>query len=114
VQPRTARVADSLRPRVDVLARGAAERGHGRALERAGNGADALEVPGRRRGEAGFDDVNAEALELVRDLGLFVRLQRDRRRLLAVAKRGVEDCDPARTHGSLPRASSDRRRTGGG
>jgi hypothetical protein len=54
-----------------------------------------LEVAGRGDREARLDHVDAEPLELLGDLRLLVRLQRDAGRLLAVPKRGVEDRDPA-------------------
>ena len=53
-----------------------------------------LEVARRGDREAGLDDVDAEARELVGDLELLGRVQRDAGRLLAVAQRGVEDDDP--------------------
>jgi hypothetical protein len=43
----------------------------------------------------GLDDVDSEPLELPRDRRLLVRAQRDPRRLLAIAQRGIEDGDPA-------------------
>ena len=63
--------------------------------------ADAFEVAGRGGCEAGFDHVDAEPLELLRDLCLLFRPQGDARRLLAVSKGRVEDLDPARTHYNL-------------
>ena len=42
------------------------------AVRRSGDRPDALEVAGRRRGEAGLDHVDAEPLELRGDLGLLV------------------------------------------
>jgi hypothetical protein len=64
-------------------------------LRRLRDGADPLEVTRRRGREAGLDHVDAEPLELLADLHLFVRPQSDSRRLLTVSKCGVEDCDPA-------------------
>ena len=52
-----------------------------------------LEVAGRGDREAGLDHVHAEARELVGDLELFLPVQRDARRLLAVAQGRVEDQD---------------------
>jgi hypothetical protein len=57
--------------------------------------ARALEVTGRGARKSGLHDVDAEAFELLGDLRLLVRLQRDARRLLAVAQRRIEDRDPA-------------------
>src|SRR3954468_3225149 len=55
------------------------------------NRLDGLEVARRRDREAGLDHVNAKPRELVRDLDLLLLVERDPRRLLAVAQRGVED-----------------------
>ena len=60
----------------------------------AGDRLHGLEVARRGDREAGLDDVDAQARELVRDLELLGRVQRDARRLLAVAQGGVEDDDP--------------------
>ena len=56
-----------------------------------GDRLDRLEVARRGDREAGLDDVDAEARELVRDLQLLARVERDAGRLLAVAQRRVED-----------------------
>ena len=50
-----------------------------------------LEVARRGDREAGLDHVDAEPRELLGDLQLLLRVQRDARRLLAVAQRRVED-----------------------
>ena len=55
-----------------------------------------LEVAGRGDREAGLDHVHAEPRELVGDLELLLLVQRDARRLLAVAQGRVEDQDPVR------------------
>ena len=60
-------------------------------VDLAGDRLDGLEVARRGDREAGLDDVDAEARELVRDLDLLLRVQRDPGGLLAVAQRGVED-----------------------
>ena len=52
---------------------------------------DGLEVAGRGDREAGLDDVDAQARELVGDLELLAGVERDAGRLLAVAQRRVED-----------------------
>ena len=48
--------------------------------------------------EAGLDDVDPEARQLLGDLELLALVEGDARRLLAVAQRRVEDHDPARDH----------------
>ena len=54
---------------------------------------DRLEVAGRGDRKAGLDHVDAQPRELIGDLDLLLGIQRDARRLLAVAQRGVEDVD---------------------
>ena len=78
-----------------------------------GDGLHALEVARRRDREAGLDHVYAEPLELRGDLGLLVGLQGDAGRLLAVAKSGVEDRDPAGWQLSSSSSRPVRGRTGG-
>ena len=74
-----------------VRARQAADH---RALDLARDRLDRLEVAGRGDREAGLDHVDAQARELLGDLELLLRVQRDPGRLLAVAQRRVEDVDP--------------------
>src|SRR5215208_1540682 len=69
-----------------------------RAVHLARDRAHRLEVTRRGDREAGLDDVDAEAGELVCDLELLGGVQRDARRQLAVAQRGVEDDDPVVVH----------------
>src|SRR5581483_914743 len=63
------------------------------AGERVGDASYGLEVARRGGGEAGLDDVHAEALELARDRELLLDVHRASGRLLAVAQGGVEDAD---------------------
>src|SRR5439155_23716620 len=98
VEPRAARAGERLGRGVDVLRPRAGERGDGGPGDGGGHRARALEVAGRGGGEPSLDDVDTETLELLGDLRLLVRLQRDARRLLAVAQRRVEDGDPAEWH----------------
>ena len=75
----------------------------------AGDRLDRLEVAGRGDREAGLDDVDAEPGELLGDLELLGRVQRDAGRLLAVAQRRVEDqysVGIRRGHGSSLAGSS--------
>src|SRR5581483_11716520 len=53
-----------------------------------------LEIPGRGDRKAGLDHVDPEPRELLRDLDLLLRVQRDPGRLLAVPQRRIEDVDP--------------------
>ena len=53
-----------------------------------------LEVALARDREAGLDDVDAETGELLGDLELLALVERDARRLLAVAEGRVEDDHP--------------------
>ena len=90
---------------LDVRRVGASEAGDDRALDLAGDRLDGLEVAGRGDREAGLDDVDAEARELVGDLELLARVERDARRLLAVAQCRVEDDDPVGVHWVAPISS---------
>src|SRR5262249_9307096 len=78
---------------VDVLGRGPREPADHRSLDRLSDRLDRLGVPGRGDREPGLDDVDPEPGELVRDLDLLLRVERDPGRLLAVAERRVEDVD---------------------
>ena len=78
---------------VDVGLVGAGQAADHRALDAAGDRLDRLEVAGRGDREAGLDHVDAQAGELLGDLDLLRRVQRDSGRLLAVAQCGVEDVD---------------------
>ena len=90
------RVAHRLPGAVDVAGVGAGEAGDDGALDLAGDRLDGLEVARRGDREAGLDDVDAQPRELVGDLELLGRVERDARRLLAVAQRRVEDQDSVR------------------
>jgi hypothetical protein len=72
--------------RVDVGRRGARQAGDHRAVDLAGDRLHGLEVAGRRDREAGLDDVDAQARELVGDL-----------ELLAVFSEMPGDCSPSRS-----------------
>jgi len=98
---------------IDVLATGADERRDGGCLKSGSDGAHALEVARRRTREPGLDDVHAQPLELLGDLGFLVREQRDAGGLLPVAQRRIEDLDPA-GHEHFLQSPGARRRTCGG
>ena len=87
-------VLDRVPGGVDVGLVGAREAADHRALDLAGDRLHRLEVAGRGDREAGLDHVHAEPGELLGDLHLLLGVQRDARRLLAVAQRRVEDVDP--------------------
>ena len=85
------RVLDRVLRRVDVGHVGAGQAGDDRSFDGAGDGLHRLEVARRGDREARLDHVDAQARELLGDLQLLLRVQRDARRLLAVAQRRVED-----------------------
>ena len=101
VDARPGGVADRVPGRVDVLDVGARQTGHNRAFDLPGDRLYGLEVAGARDREAGLDDVDAQAGELVGDLELLGRVERDAGRLLAVAQRGVEDQYSVGVHACL-------------
>src|SRR4051812_45749414 len=69
----------------------AREAGDHGALDLAGDRLHCLEVAGRGDREAGLDHVDPQARELVGDLELLARVQRDPGALLPVPQGGVED-----------------------
>ena len=89
-----ARAAGTLysRPRpVDVADRGAREAGDRRALALARDLPNRGEITLRCDREPGFDDVDPQRLELRRNAKLLFQVHRAPRRLLAIAKRRVEN-----------------------
>ena len=91
VDPRSRRVAYRPVGGVDVPDMSAREPGDHGALDLARDRLHGLEVARRGDREAGLDDVHAQPRELVGDLELLGRVQRDAGRLLAVSQGGVED-----------------------
>ena len=92
VDARSLGVLDGVPGGVDIGHVRAGQTGDDRTFDRAREIAcDGLEVARRGDREAGLDHVDAEPRELRRDLELLLRVQRDARRLLAVAQRRVED-----------------------
>ena len=77
-----ARVLDGLPCTIDVRRVRAGEAGDDRSLDLARDRLDRLEVARRGDREAGFDDVDVQPRELVGDLELLGRVERDARRLL--------------------------------
>ena len=102
VHARAVGVADGLGGTFDVGGVGAGQAGDDRAVHLAGDRAYRLEVTRGRDRESSLDHVHAEARQLLGDLQLLVRVQRDARRLLAVSQRRVEDDDPVGVHGTAP------------
>ena len=78
---------------VDVGLVGAGQAADDRPFDRAGDRLDRLEVTRRGDRETGLDHVDPEPRQLLGDLHLLGGVQRDARRLLAVAQRRVEDVD---------------------
>ena len=64
-----------------------------RAADFAGDALHGLEIALRGDGEAGLDDVDAEAFQLVGDGQLLIGVHAAARRLLAIAQGGVKDQD---------------------
>src|SRR5262249_24234418 len=91
VDARPLRILDRVVCRVDVAYVGTGQPGDDRTVDCAGDGLHRLEITGRGAREARLDHVHAKAGELLRDLQLLLRVQRDAGRLLAVAQRRVED-----------------------
>ena len=95
VDPRAGGVLDRVVGGVDVGHMGSRQPGdHRRHIESEvgpGDRLHGLEVAGRGDREARLDHVDAEPRQLRRDLQLLLRVERDPRRLLAVAQRRVED-----------------------
>ena len=102
VHARALGVAHGLGGTLDVRRVGAGQAGDDRAVHLAGDRAYRLEVTRRRDRKSSLDHVHAEPRELLGDLQLLGRVQRDARRLLAVSQRRVEDDDPIRVHGTAP------------
>ena len=94
VDARPSGILDRLPRTVDVTRVRAGQARHDRSFDLAGDRLDGLEVAGRRDRKARLDHVDAQARELMGDLELLGRVERDARRLLAVAQRGVEDQNP--------------------
>ena len=93
VDPVALGVAHRLPRPVHVLERGPGEPRDDRAAHGLGDRLDGFEVTVAGDREAGLDDVDPEARELVGDLELLADVQRDAGRLLAVPEGRVEDQD---------------------
>ena len=102
VHARALGVAHGLGGALDVGGVCARQAGDHRPVHLPRDRAYRLEVTRRRDRESSLDHVHAEPRELLRDLQLLGRVQRDARRLLAVSQRRVEDDDPVGLHGTAP------------
>ena len=102
VHARALGIAHRLGGALDVRGVRARQAGDHRAVHLPRDRPYRLEVTRRRDRESSLDHVHAEPRELLRDLQLLGRVQRDARRLLAVSQRRVEDDDPVGVHGTAP------------
>ena len=91
VDARPRRVLDRVPRRVDVGHVGARQAGDDRALHGARDRLHGFEITGRGDRKARLDHVDPEPRELLRDLQLLLRVQRDAGRLLPVTQGRVED-----------------------
>src|SRR5205823_3205528 len=91
VDPRPLGVADGVPGRVDIGHVRPSQPGDDRTLDGARDLLYRLEVAGRGNREPGLDHVHPKPSQLLGDLELFLRVQRDARRLLAVTQGRVED-----------------------
>jgi hypothetical protein len=91
VDARARRALQRLGRARDVAVVGACQRAHRALAHRVGNRPHRLEVSVGGGREAGFDHVDAQALELARDAQLLLACHRRAGGLFAIAQRGVED-----------------------
>ena len=83
---------------LDVASSGPSQAANHRPFCRAngfGNALHGIEIASACKGEAGFNDVDAKAGQLLGDRQLLLQVQAGARRLLAIAQGGVEDQDAA-------------------
>jgi hypothetical protein len=85
---------DRLPAAVDVLVGGPGQAADDGAAHRRGDGVDGVEVALAGDREPGLEVVDPQARQLLGDLELLADVQRDARRLFAVAEGGVEDDHP--------------------
>src|SRR5581483_11450939 len=91
VDPRITCSLDRFPCAIDIDVDGARERCDLWALHRFGDLLDRFEVTDGRDREPGLDDVDLESRQLLGDLELLFRVQRDAGSLLAITTGGVED-----------------------
>src|SRR5258708_33823300 len=92
----------SLPGALDIRTTGARQRGNDRTMHDSRNAADRLEITFGGDGKAGFDYVNAQAVELMRQTQLLLMVHAATGRLFSVAKRAFEygNARSFRGHGS--------------
>ena len=90
VDARPLGVLDGFPALVDVGGDGAGQAGDDRPVDFARDALDRREIVRARGREAGLDHVDAQPSQLLGHLDLLRRGQREARRLLAVAQRGIE------------------------
>src|SRR6185436_19082660 len=92
-----------------ILFGGATKRGDFDVVTLRGDGFDGREVTVRSYWKSGFDDIDAEILELVGHPDLLRQVHRTAGRLFAVAQSGIKDADSVLWHGvpSCGQASED-------
>ena len=83
---------------LDVVPAAAGQGGRDRAGHFGGNHTHGLGVGFGGNRKARFDDIHAQSVQLPGQLELLGHAQREARRLLAVAQRGVEDDDTVSSH----------------
>ena len=100
VDARPGRVFDRLPGGIHITAHAARQAADRRAAHFTRYTAHRIQVAGRRRREAGLDNVHPQSGKLPGDFDLFARIQRCARRLLAVAQCRIENNDTVLIHGS--------------
>src|SRR5258706_148602 len=93
-----------------VHLQGAAKSGHGNLATLGRDCLDRGKVAFRGNRESGFDDIDSERLEFLRQVHLLLEVHGTARRLLAVAQRRVEDSYPLPCHHTPPSNSGLERR----
>ena len=91
---------------LDIGRAGAGQAGNDGTPDGGGNRLHRGKVAFRGDGEAGFDDIHAQAVELVRQPQLLLHVHAASRRLLAVAQGSVEYRDPCSFHAEVPPAGT--------
>ncbi len=91
---------------LDIGGAGPGQGGDDGSPDGGGNRLHRGKVAFRGDGKAGFDDVHAQAVELVRQPQLLLHVHAASRRLLAIAQGSVEYRDPCSFHAEIPPAGT--------